>query len=88
MNQSLISEPGRRHGFSAIALRSTSRIERPSRIPGKSGFIDGCEGGAGGGGSVDGSGPSSGRVSIMEDGAVGGAEGMGGGSGFAGAPRS
>lgn len=57
-------------------------------MPGKSGFIEGCEGGAVGGGSVDGSGPSSGRVSVVEDGTVGGAEVMGGGSDFAGAPRS
>ena len=57
-------------------------------MPGKSGFTEGCEGGAGAGGSVDGSGPSSRRVSVVEGGTVGGAEEMGGGSGFAGAPRS
>ena len=57
-------------------------------MPGKSGFTEGCEGGAVAGGSVDGSGPSSRRVSVVVEGTVGGAEEMGGGSDFAGAPRS
>lgn len=57
-------------------------------MPGKSGFIEGCEGGAVAGGSVDGSGPSSRRASVVDDGIVGGAELMGNGGGFAGAPRS
>lgn len=57
-------------------------------MPGKSGLTEGCEGGAVAGGSVDGSGPSSKRVSVVEEGAVGGAEIMDGGRGFAGVPRS
>lgn len=57
-------------------------------MPGKSGFTEGCDGGAVAGGRIDGSGPSSRRASVVDEGAVGGAEAVGGGSGFAGAPRS
>lgn len=57
-------------------------------MPVKSGFIEGCEEGAVAGGRVDRSRPSSKRISVTEDGAVGDAEGMGSETGFAGAPRS
>lgn len=41
-----MSEPGRRHGFSANALRSTSNIDLPSSVPGTDGSMLGCDGGA------------------------------------------
>lgn len=50
-----MSDPGRRHGFSTIAPKSTSRMERPSMIPVAVGSMVGCEGGAVTGGRVDGS---------------------------------
>lgn len=57
-------------------------------MPDKSGLMEGCEGGAAAGGSVDGSGRSSGRISVVAEGPVGGAEGTSGACGFAGVPRS
>lgn len=61
-----MSDPGRRHGLSAMAPRSTSSIDRPSSVPAMLGSIVGCEGGAAAGGSVDGSGPSSAFGSCVE----------------------
>jgi len=57
-----MSDPGRLHGLSAIALKSTSRIDRPSNTPTEFRSIEGAEGGAVAGGRVDVSIPSSGSL--------------------------
>ena len=61
-----MSDPGRLHGLSVIALKSTSRTERPSNMPTALGSILGAEGGAVAGGRVDVSIPSSGSLTDTE----------------------
>lgn len=63
-------------------------MDRPSSVPGISGFMEGYEGGAVAGGSVDGSGPSSMPASCEV--ACGGNEPgvVGSGPAFGGAPLS